>query len=156
MRILGIDPGTLNVGYGIIEPRGNRLLAVSYGVIKASPRQHLHRRLVTIYEGITRLIAESSPTAVAIEEAFYGINAKSALKIGEGRAVAILSAALAGLPVHEYAPTVVKKSVTGNGRAHKTQVQAMVKVLLGLKSIPKPEDAADALAIAICHCHRLR
>ncbi|MBM4083419.1 MAG: crossover junction endodeoxyribonuclease RuvC, partial [Planctomycetes bacterium] len=113
-------------------------------------------RLRQIFDGLTQVVRKHRPDCVAVEEIFYGKSVKSAIRTGEGRGVALLCAALAKLPVSEYAATVVKKAVVGVGSAHKQQVQEMVRVLLGLRGIPEPEDAADALAIAICHCHRRR
>ena len=154
MRVLGIDPGTKTAGYGVVEKKGNRLTALSYGAIKTGRNDSFPDRLKTIYDGLREVIAQYKPDAVAVEEVFYGKSVKAAIKIGEGRGVAVLCAAAADLPVSEYAPTVVKKSVVGVGGAHKTQVQQMVKVILNLPDIPEPDDVADALALAICHCHR--
>ena len=157
MRILGIDVGTQIAGYSVIDIVGGKLRPLTYGAIKATSRKlSFPDRLRKIYEGLTNVIQEYKPTEVAVEELFYGKNVKSAIKIGEGRGVAILCAANANIPVTEYAATVVKKSVTGMGNATKMQVQEMVKNILGLSEIPKPADAADAIAIAICHCHRIR
>ncbi len=155
MRVLGIDPGTLVCGYGVIDFDGGVMKAVDYGVVR-SPRRPLHERLHTIYEGLTSLIARHRPQVAAIEGVFHGVNPRTALKIGEGRGVALLAAAAAGLKVLEYPPATVKKAIVGSGRAHKSQVQQMVRLLLALPTIPEPQDAADALAIAICHCHRLQ
>ena len=155
MRVLGIDPGTVTCGYGVIDFCENRFRAVAYGAVRCSRKDSFEKRLVIIFEGIDAVIAEYQPKCAAIEEAFAGKNVQSALRIGEGRGIAILCAARSGLPVYQYPPTVIKKAVAGNGAAHKSQVQQMVKVLTGLKELPEPEDASDALAIAICHCHRL-
>ena len=157
MRILGIDVGTQIAGYSVIEIAGGKLKPLTYGAIKATSRKlSFPERLKKIYDGLTIVIQEYKPTEAVVEELFYGKNIKSAIKIGEGRGIAILCAANANIPVTEYAATVVKKSVTGMGNATKMQVQEMVKNILGLSEIPKPADAADAIAIAICHCHRIR
>ncbi len=154
MRILGIDPGTRTVGYGVIELNGNHLRAVDYGHIDASLTDDYARRFAYIHEQLHRVILRNHPDVAAIEEVFSSKALKRSIEIGEGRGVAILTSALAGLPVASYSVKTVKKSVVGNGNAQKAQVQKMVKLLLGLTEIPKPDDAADALAIAICHSHR--
>ncbi|MFO0794958.1 MAG: crossover junction endodeoxyribonuclease RuvC [Candidatus Brocadiaceae bacterium] len=156
MKILGIDPGTQIVGYGIIEKTGSRLTPMEYGSIKAGKNLGTFpQRLKIIYSTIMEIISRHQPDQMAIEEVFYSTNVKAAIKIGEGRGVVFLCAASANIPIAEYAATVIKKAVSGNGHAHKSQVQEMVKIILGLSEIPKPEDAADALAIAICHSHNL-
>ena len=154
MRILGIDPGTQVCGYGVIETDGQDARALDYGVIKGSAPS-LEGRLKAIYEGLLTVIARFEPEVAVVEGAFFGKNVRSALRIGEGRGVALLAAASGGLRVAEYAPAEVKKAVVGTGRAHKSQVQQMVRIILALPELPEPEDAADALAIAICHFHRL-
>lgn len=154
MRVLGIDPGTVSCGYGIVERRGNQLVVVAYGVIKCPRSDPYAKRLVTIFAGLEAVIAEHRPDCAAIEEAFFGKSVQSALRIGEGRGIAIVCAGKAGLPVTQYPPATVKKAVVGSGSAHKSQVQHMVQVLLSLAELPRPEDASDALAVAICHCHR--
>lgn len=151
-RILGIDCGSAATGYGVIETDGRASRVVTCGVILASARLSFAERLKKIADGLGRLIQTYSPDAVAIEEVFYSVNVKSALKLGQVRGVALLQAAEAALPVHEYSPLQIKSSVVGYGRAEKHQVQQMVKALLGLEDIP-PEDAADALAVALCHAH---
>jgi len=153
MRVLGVDPGTRNVGYGVIDKDGSRLKPVAYGTVAAKSRA-VHDRLREIYEGISGVIASYGPDVVALEKAFYAKSVKSTIRIGEGRGVVLLCAAQAGLPVAEYAPRVVKRAAVGTGSAHKSQVQHMVKSILGLDAPPDSEDAADALAIAICHCNR--
>jgi crossover junction endodeoxyribonuclease RuvC len=152
---MGIDPGTRVVGYGIVDKAGSSMRPVVFGVVRPGTKGAFAERLREIFEGLTAVIDEFSPDVVATEEIFYHKSVPSAIKIGEGRGVAILSAALKGLSVHVYPSTKVKKSVTGNGRASKEQVQQMVKVILGLDEVPRPDDAADALAIAICHAHRV-
>ena len=156
MRILGIDPGTRVAGYGIVDKVAGDLKAVTWGAIRVRPSEDISKRLLEIHQGLAKVIEEYRPDEVALEEAFFGRSAKAALRIGEGRGAATLSAALSGLPVSSYAPTVIKKAVVGIGSASKEQVQRMVQVILGLKEPPTPLDAADALGIAICHAHRLR
>ncbi|MHC4788904.1 MAG: crossover junction endodeoxyribonuclease RuvC [Planctomycetota bacterium] len=154
MRILGIDPGTQVCGYGVIEVDGAEARALDYGVVRGRARP-LSERLKVIHEGLLEVIGRFEPDVAAIEGAFFGKNVRSALKIGEGRGVALLAAAASGLEVVEYAPAEVKKAVVGTGRAHKSQVQQMVRAILRLPELPSPDDAADALALAICHFHRL-
>jgi crossover junction endodeoxyribonuclease RuvC len=154
MRVLGIDCGGEYTGFGVVEmDSGARLLCVACGAIKLSPREPLARRLAKIYEELGSLIRTHRPDEVAIEEIFYALNVKSALKLGQVRGVAMLAAASAGLEVAEYSPLTIKSSVVGYGRAEKQQVQHMVTQLLGLTVPPEPMDASDALAIAICHLH---
>ena len=156
MKILGIDPGTLVAGYGVIEKLGSKTTAIEYGAIKVGKNQTFPQRLKTIHDKIMEIIAKHQPGQMAIEEVFYGKNIKAAIKIGEGRGIVFLCAASANIPITEYAATVVKRAVVGNGHAHKGQVQEMVRIILNLPEIPQPEDAADALAIAICHSHHFR
>jgi len=153
MKVMGIDPGTLVCGYGVVELKDGALKALDYGVVRA-PRHPLPERLKVIHEGLTAVLARHRPDVVAVEGVFYGINPRTALKIGEGRGVVLLVAAAAGMEVVEYSPATIKKSVVGSGRADKSQVQQMVRIILALPGLPEPADAADALAIAICHCHR--
>lgn len=154
MRVLGIDCGGECTGYGVvaIDPTG-RLCCLACGAIKLSPRQALPRRLSRIFSQLGEIIAEHHPDQVAIEDVFYALNVKSALKLGQVRGVAMLAAAAAGLEVAEYSPLTIKSSVVGYGRAEKQQVQHMVTRLLRLPAPPEPMDASDALAIAICHLH---
>ncbi len=154
MRVLGIDPGTITAGWGVVEKQGGRLRLIAYGVVAPGRRGAYEARLKQIFDGITEVIQKHRPDVLAIEEVFYGKNIQAAIRIGEGRAVALLCAAHARIPVAEYAARVVKKSAVGVGNAHKSQVQQMIKALLGLPAAPEPEDASDALAIAICHCNR--
>ena len=151
---MGIDCGGEYTGYGVVEEdsRG-KLVCVTCGAIKLSPREPLARRLSRIYEGLGALIVEHHPNEVAIEGIFYALNVKSALKLGQVRGVAMLAAAAAGLEVAEYSPLTIKSWVVGYGRAEKQQVQHMVTRLLSLAEPPEPMDASDALAIAICHLH---
>jgi len=154
VRVLGVDCGGEYTGYGVVEMRsGGRLVCLTCGAIKLSPREPLARRLSRIYEGLGALIGEHHPDEVAIEGIFYALNVNSALKLGQVRGVAMLAAATAGLEVAEYSPLSIKSSVVGYGRAEKQQVQHMVTLLLGLTAAPEPMDASDALAIAICHLH---
>ncbi len=154
MRILGIDPGTIITGYGVVEDNNGNLSLIDYGTITSGRKDSFPDRLKRIYDGLNEVIKKHKPGHVAVEKVFYGKSVKAAIKIGEGRGIAILCAASAGIPVFEYAPTVVKKSVVGSGGAQKVQVQEMVRVILNLSKCPEPFDASDALAIAICHCHR--
>lgn len=153
MRVLGIDPGTLTSGYGIVAEEDHTLFHVASGGISPSPKQPLPKRLHRIYEEIGRIIEQYRPQCVVVEDLFVSKNMKSALKLGHARGVAILAAMNSGLPVFEYAPLEVKQAVTGTGKAEKKQVQMMVKALLKLQKAPHPADAADALAAAICHIH---
>ena len=154
MRVLGIDCGGEYTGYGVVEmfPNG-KLGCLTCGAIKLSPREELPRRLSRIYMQLGAIISEHMPDEVAIEDVFYALNVKSALKLGQVRGVAMLAAASAGLEVAEYSPLTIKSSVVGYGRAEKQQVQIMVTRLLDLPAPPEPMDASDALAIAICHLH---
>jgi len=154
MRVLGIDCGGEYTGYGVVEMdvRGT-LCCLACGAIKLSPREALPRRLSRIFVQLGEIIAEHRPEEVAIEDVFYALNVKSALKLGQVRGVAMLAAAAAGLEVAEYSPLTIKSSVVGYGRAEKQQVQHMVTRLLELPAPPEPMDASDALAIAICHLH---
>jgi crossover junction endodeoxyribonuclease RuvC len=155
MRILGIDPGSGSTGYGIIETDGSRHAAVEFGAIKTHTRQPFHERLLKIHTELNAILAREKADVMAIEEVFHATNVQSALKLGHARGVALLVAAQQGLPVYEYSPLEIKSAVVGYGRAEKTQVQMMVRLLLNLVEIPSPDDAADALAVAICHAHRM-
>lgn len=153
MLVLGIDPGTAITGYGIVHSDGQLLAPVSYGVVTTSADTPLYRRLLKLHSELQALIASHRPSQVAVEEIFFSRNARTALSVGHARGVILLAAAEAGLPVHSYSPLEVKKAVTGYGRATKEQMQRMVRLLLSLASTPQPDDAADALAVAICHAH---
>lgn len=153
MKVLGVDPGTRIVGYAVVEQSRGALIPHVYGAIHADVEPTLPRRLLTIFQSLSSIVAEHKPTVVAVEKVFYGKNLQSAMRIGESRGVVFVVAANAGLEVFEYDATKIKKSVVGVGGAHKSQVQQMVKAMLGLPQPPTPPDAADALAIAICHCH---
>jgi len=154
MVVLGIDPGTAITGYGVVKdsPDG-RLYDLCYGVIRTTPKTPFQFRLKKIHEEIASLIEQYKPEVMAVEQLFFGKNASSALSVGQARGVVILTAIQADLDIHEYTPLQVKGAVTGYGRAEKIQIQQMVKLLLGLSEIPKPDDAADGLALAICHLH---
>jgi len=152
MRILGIDPGTRITGYGIIDVEGNRLRHVDNGIVKTLSSAALPLRLKVIYDGLTSVLREYSPDAVAVEQVFLAKNPRSALTLGHARGTAVLSAVNLGLDVHEYSALQVKSAVVGYGHAAKQQVQHMVKVLLNLPEVAQ-EDAADALAVAICHAN---
>ncbi len=159
MRVLGIDCGTEYTGYGVVDlfadqrTTNNSLVCICCGAIRVSPREPMPSRLARISRALAELIATHHPDRVAIEDVFYALNVKSALKLGQVRGVAMLAAASAGLEVAEYSPLSIKSAVVGYGRAEKHQVQQMVAQLLRLDEIPEPPDAADALAIAICHLH---
>jgi crossover junction endodeoxyribonuclease RuvC len=154
MRVLGIDCGGSYTGYGVVEQEESGTLRhVCSGAIRLSSQQALELRLKKICESLTEVIAEHSPEVVTIEDVFYALNVKSALKLGHVRGVAMLTAAQAGLQVVAYAPLAIKSAVVGYGRAEKFQVQVMVARLLQLPALPEPPDVADALAIAICHLH---
>lgn len=150
MRILGIDPGSNITGYGVVEQQGNRLIHVDNGCIVTASKTPLHLRLKEIYSGLQEVILKYKPDAVSIENIFFSVNAGSALKLGQARGAAILSAVNADKEVFEYTPMQVKNAVVGYGRASKEQVQKMTKVLLNLPEVAQA-DAADALAVAICH-----
>ncbi len=156
MRVIGIDPGTAITGWGVVEGQGNHLQMVAAGVITTPAKTPLAQRLQTIYHELTDLIAAWQPESSAIEELFFSKNAKTALAVGHGRGAATLALANANLSIAEYKPLEVKQAVTGHGGADKHQMQHMVKLLLELDDIPRPDDAADALAVAICHVHSAR
>ena len=153
MIILGIDPGLAITGFGIVSYQQNRFEVIQYGVIRTESKTSIPQRLLRIQESITTLIHQYQPNMAAVEELFFNTNAKSAFLVGQARGVAVVTVSAAGLPVYEYTPLQVKQGVAGYGRAEKSQIQLMVKTLLNLKEIPRPDDAADALAIAICHAH---
>ena len=155
MRIFGIDPGSERTGYGCVELEGTRHRLVACGAVSTSARATFPEKLLTIHLGLTALLSECRPDCVAIENLFHAVNASSALKLGHARGVAMLAAVEAGLPVAEYTPAAIKRAVVGYGRADKQQVQQMVKLLLGLAVRPTPHDAADALAVALCHAQSM-
>ena len=151
--VLGIDPGTAHTGFGVVVQRGRTLAALDGGVIGTGPDEPLERRLARIHARLTDLITEYSPDALAVEELYFGQNARSAFAVGQARGVVLLSAGLAGIPCFSYTPQAVKQSVCGHGGADKAQVQRMVGALLSLPEPPAPDHAADALAVAICHAN---
>ena len=156
MIILGIDPGLAITGFAIIEKRNNSKIPISYGCIRTSSKEDHYKRLLTIHEDITQIIKKYQPEVAAVEKLFFNKNVKTAIAVGQARGVHIVAASQKSLPVYEYTPLQVKQGVVGYGRAEKAQVQEMVKLLLNLKTIPQPDDAADALAISICHAHTNR
>lgn len=151
MRILGVDPGTVTMGYGIIEAKDDEVTVVDYSALTAPQRSPIGERLNYLHQRLLEVIAQYQPDAVAIEQPFMAKNVKSALAIGMAQAVAILAAASKGIPIYEYTPAAVKQRVANYGGSSKEQVQEMVKLQLGLAEVPQPNDAADALAVALCH-----
>jgi crossover junction endodeoxyribonuclease RuvC len=156
MIIIGIDPGTAVTGYGIIEQTADRCVLIDYGCIRPPRERKLSERRQIIFEGLAHLLDIHQPTAMSVETQFMQHNIQSAMKLGMIRGIAILAASLRSIPVFEYAPTRAKKAVAGRGQASKQQIQGMIKLLLNLQEIPEPEDAADALALAICHLHSMQ
>jgi crossover junction endodeoxyribonuclease RuvC len=156
MRVLGIDPGTAITGYGVVEEKAGELKAAAFGVIRTPAKQPLPTRLQAIYRGVRNLVEEWKPSSAAVEELFFSSNVRTAMSVGQARGVTLLALTDAGLPIAEYTPLTVKQAVTGYGSADKAQIQEMVRLLLGLAEVPKPDDAADALAVAICHLHSAR
>jgi crossover junction endodeoxyribonuclease RuvC len=152
--VLGLDPGTATTGYGVVELAASATRLVECGVVRTSSASPLERRLAEIYEAVTDIIARHRPDAIAVESVFVSRNPRSALVLGHARGAALLAAAKAGIPVSEYAPAMVKKTVVGAGAATKTQVQKMTARLLRLAAPPTPNDAADGVAIALTHCMR--
>jgi len=156
VKILGIDPGLVQTGYGIITIKNNDPQIVDYGVVKPSVNDGLATRLLTIFEDVSEIINVHKPSIFSIEDVFYGKNAKSALRLGQARGAAMVAAASAGLSIHEYSARKIKQATTGNGNAHKDQVQFMVKATLKMDKLPEPIDASDALATALCHFQQFR
>ncbi|MGI8596910.1 MAG: crossover junction endodeoxyribonuclease RuvC [Thermoleophilaceae bacterium] len=152
--VLGIDPGTANTGFGVVVSSGSRLAALDGGVIGTRAGERLERRLAKIHAQVSDLIAEHRPTALAVEDIFFGQNARTAFAVGQARGAVLLSAGAAGVPCFSYTPHAVKQAVCGSGRAEKSQVQRMVGSLLSLAAPPEEDHAADALAVAICHANR--
>jgi len=151
LKILGFDPGLAILGYGIVYKEGQSIKPIDWGVILTKAGISLPERLEKLYVEITDLIRAHKPDAVAIEELFFNKNVKTAISISHARGVIMLAPSIARIPIYEYTPLEVKQAVTGYGRAQKNQIQQMTKLLLNLREIPKPDDAADALAVAICH-----
>jgi len=154
--ILGIDPGTAITGYGLVCEEDDVLTLVDCGVITTPSGQPLPERLQVIYTGLADVIREHRPAAAAVEELFFSRNVRTALSVGHARGVTLLALADAGLPIYEYKPLEIKQAVAGYGGADKRQVQEMVRMLLNLKDVPQPDDAADAVAVAVCHIHSAR
>ncbi len=151
--ILGIDPGTASTGFGVIFVEGNRLRSVEYGVIDTASSSAPEDRLLQIFEGVREVLLRHQPVATAVESLFFNVNVRSALAVGQARGVCMLAASQAGCRVFEYTPLEVKQAVVGYGRAEKGQVMEMVRALLGLAELPRPDHAADALGVAICHAN---
>lgn len=154
--ILGIDPGTATMGWGVVRQEGNRLRYVQHGAIVTPPDWPMPRRLGRLFDGVTELVRGYRPGTVAVEELFFNTNVTTAITVGQARGVALLAAYRAGIEVAEYTPLQVKQAITSYGRADKRQVQEMVRALLNLREIPRPDDAADGLAIAITHAFSSR
>ena len=155
MKILGVDPGTVIMGYGVIEDDEGEITLIDCGALSSPARSPVGERLSHLYNGLAEVISRHQPDAVAIEQPFVAKNVKSALMVGRAQAVAILAAANRGIPTYEYTPTQVKQRVANYGASSKEQVQEMVKFQLGLSEVPQPSDAADALAVAICHLREI-
>ena len=153
MRVLGIDPGSQTTGWGVVEGDGRKYSLVDFGAIRAPSSLPFPARLLRMCTGIEEIIAKHAPEACALEDAFLATNVKVSMKLGQVRGVVLLVAERAALDIHEYSPRLVKQTVVGYGNAEKHQVQEMVRLLLSLRSVPAPHDAADALAVAICHFH---
>ncbi len=156
MRILGVDPGTIVLGYGLIESVRDEMTLVHYDSIKCKARSDMSERLLFLYDGLTQVVDKYEPDVMAVESPFVGENIKSALAIGKAQAIVLLVAAQHGLPIFEYSPAKIKHHVADYGASSKEQMQEMVKLLLDLDEIPQPNDAADALAVAICHLRECR
>ncbi len=153
VRVLGIDPGTATTGYGVVEGHGTRLVHVAHGAIRTAPSEAFADRLVIIHDACRELIAQHRPDAVAIEKLFFSRNVTTGIAVAQARGVIALAVAQAGLPLAEFSPLEVKSAVVGYGRAAKAQVQEMTRILLNLDERPRPDDAADALALAVCRIH---
>lgn len=154
--VIGVDPGTATTGYGIVQETADGLACVTYGVVSTPAAEQLPQRLQRIYRDLKAIVAEYQPTSGAVEKLFFQSNVRTAMSVGQGRGVAVLALADSGLEISEYTPLEVKQAVAGYGRAPKQQIQMMVQTLLGLAEVPRPDDAADALAVAICHAHSAR
>lgn len=153
MRVLGIDPGSETLGWGVVEGTGLKYGVVDFGTVKSSPREKFSKRLLKIHNGVEEVIEKFQPDVLSVEEAFYAANVGVAMKLGQVRGVVLVLGERAGMDIAEYSPRLIKQTVVGYGNAEKHQVQEMVRLLLRLKNVPQPHDAADALAIAICHFH---
>ena len=153
MRVMGIDPGSLCTGYGIVEETGGQLTSIHFGSIASKSKSPFEQRLKSIYDGLASVMEEFRPDAIAVEDIFFAANAKSTIKLGQTRGVALLAAVKAEITLAEYSPLEVKQSVVGYGRADKHQVRDMVTAILKLQQKPEPLDVSDALAVAICHLH---
>ena len=156
IKILGIDPGFAIVGYGVVDYAGNKFAVQDYGAVTTDSKENIFVRFKQIYDEVSQIVERAKPDCMAIEELFFNTNSKTAIAVAEARGILILSAMNAGVPVFEYTPLQVKQAVTGYGRAEKGQVQQMIKLLLNLEKVPKPDDVADALAIAVCCAHSER
>ena len=155
MKILGIDPGTVTMGYGVVESQDDEIAMVDFGALVGPKRSPIGERLSYLYRELLKIIRQHQPDAVAVEQPFVAKNVRSALAIGRAQAVALLAAALKGIPTHEYTPTRIKQMVANYGASSKEQMQKMVQLQLGLAEVPRPDDAADALAVAICHLREI-
>jgi crossover junction endodeoxyribonuclease RuvC len=153
MIVLGIDPGTARLGYGVIDTTGGAPAMIDYGIAETFPTDAMPDRLLQIYGNIRLLLNDHDPDVMVVEKLFFARNVTTAIAVGQARGVVLLAAAERGIPVREYTPSEIKQSIVGYGKADKAQVQEMVRVILGLDHIPRPDDAADALAIAICDAH---
>jgi crossover junction endodeoxyribonuclease RuvC len=153
MKVLGIDPGSETLGWGVVEGSGLKYSLIDFGTVKSSPKESFSKRLLKIYDGVEAVINTFKPDVISVEEAFYANNVKVALKLGQVRGVVLLSGEKNNLEISEFSPRLIKQTVVGYGNAEKHQVQEMVRLLLRLQKVPEPHDAADALAIAICHFH---
>jgi crossover junction endodeoxyribonuclease RuvC len=156
MRVLGIDPGLATMGYGVVDGEGDRLEAVAYGVVRTPAHTPITERLILLYDALRCIVRTHAPEQAAVEELFFATNARTAISVSQARGVALLALAQTGLPVAEYTPLEVKQATTGYGQADKVQMQEMVRLLLDLDDLPRPDDAADALAVAICHLSHSR
>ncbi len=156
MRVLGIDPGTAITGYAVVEETGSALQLITIGVVRTPAKTPLPQRLQQIYAGVREVVVSYQPERAAVEELFFSRNARTAMAVGHARGVTLLALVDAGLPIAEYTPMQIKQAVTGYGNADKHQVQEMVRMLLQLDAAPRPDDAADAAAVAICHLHRMK
>jgi len=153
---LGVDPGLIQTGFGIISVGDTQSTLIDYGIIKPSIKDNLANRLLTIFNDVCKIITDCSPQVFAIEDIFYGKNVKSTMRLGQARGASMVAAASKQIPIYEYSARKVKQSLTGNGNAHKDQVQFMVKATLQMDHMPEPIDASDALAVALCHEHQFR